>query len=141
VTEYIHKGHNISILLYQLVCPAKYCRVVFTEKMDTVLQEIRLEIAMRDESLFLGIGVDKDHVHFLIQSVLIYSPTKVAKIIKSITAREVFIMVPSVKNALWGSELWTKGYFISTVGKSGYERMISEYVKEQGRAKEYRQLH
>jgi REP element-mobilizing transposase RayT len=123
------------------VCPAKYRRVVFTEEVDTVLKEICLEIAKRYEIQFLEIGVDKDHVHFLIQSVPMYSPTKVAKIIKSLTAREIFLRVPSVKKALWGGEFWTKGYFISTVGKSGNERTISEYVKEQGRAKEYRRLH
>jgi len=90
---------------------------VFTEAVDTVLKEICLEIAKRYEIQFLEIGVDRDHVHFLIQSVPVYSPTRVAKIIKSITAREVFARVPSVKKALWGGEFWTKGYFISTVGK------------------------
>ena len=141
MSEYIHKSHNISVLLYHLVCPAKYRRVVFTEEVDTVLKEICLEIAKRYEVQFLEIGVDRDHVHFLVQSVPMYSPTKVAKIIKSITAREIFVRVPSVKKALWGGEFWTKGYFINTVGKSGNERTISEYVKEQGRAKEYRRLH
>ena len=141
MSEYIHKSHNISVLLYHLVCPVKYRRVVFTEEVDTVLKEICLEIAKRYEVQFLEIGVDRDHVHFLVQSVPMYSPTKVAKIIKSITAREIFVWVPSVKKALWGGEFWTKGYFINTVGKSGNERTISEYVKEQGRAKEYRRLH
>ena len=141
MSEYIHKSHNISVLLYHLVCPVKYRRVVFTEEVDTVLKEICLEIAKRYEVQFLEIGVDRDHVHFLVQSVPMYSPTKVAKIIKSITAREIFVRVPSVKKALWGGEFWTKGYFINTVGKSGNDRTISEYVKEQGRAKEYRRLH
>jgi REP element-mobilizing transposase RayT len=118
--------------------PAKYRRVVFTDEVDTVLNEICLEIAKRYEIQFFEIGVDRDHVHFLIQSVPMYSPTKVAKIIKSITAREIFVRFPSVKKALWGGEFWTKGYFISTVGKSGNERTICEYVKEQGGDKEYR---
>jgi REP element-mobilizing transposase RayT len=138
VSEYIHKSHKVSVLLNHLVCPAKYRRVVFTDEVDTVLNEICLEIAKRYEIQFFEIGVDRDHVHFLIQSVPMYSPTRVAKIIKSITAREIFVRFPSVKKALWGGEFWTKGYFISTVGKSGNERTISEYVKEQGRAKEYR---
>ncbi|WP_342225950.1 transposase [Rickettsia endosymbiont of Urophora cardui] len=34
---------------------------------------------------FLEIGVDKDHVHFLLQSIPMYSPTKITQIIKSIT--------------------------------------------------------
>jgi len=27
--EYIHKSHNVSMLLYHLVCPAIYCSVTF----------------------------------------------------------------------------------------------------------------
>ncbi len=141
MSEYIHKSHNVSVILYHLVCPAKYRRVVFTREVDTVLKEVCLEIAKRYEIQFLEIGVDNDHVHFLIQSVPMHSPTKLAKIIKSITAREIFARVPSVKQALWGGEFWTKGYFISTAGRSGNEKTISDYVKEQGRVKEYRQLH
>ena len=70
-----------------MVCPAKYRRVVFTEEADKELKDICIEISKRYEIEFIEIGVDKDHVHFLIQSIPKYSPTKIAKIVKSITAR------------------------------------------------------
>ncbi|HEV2880026.1 MAG TPA: IS200/IS605 family transposase, partial [Pyrinomonadaceae bacterium] len=28
MSKYIHKSHNVSLLLYHIVCPAKYRRVV-----------------------------------------------------------------------------------------------------------------
>jgi REP element-mobilizing transposase RayT len=125
-----------------LVCPAKYRRVVFSEEVDLVLKEICLEIAKRYEIVFLEIGVEKDHVHFLLQSVPTYSPTKIVKTIKSITAREIYKRVPSVKEQLWGGEFWTKGYFISTVGRHGSEDIIRQYVRDQGRSeKDYKKLH
>jgi hypothetical protein len=34
-----------------------------------------------------------------------YSPTKIVKMIKSLTAREIFHRVPTVKKRLWGGEL------------------------------------
>jgi REP element-mobilizing transposase RayT len=89
----------------------------------------------------LEIGVDKDHIHFLVQSVPMYSPKKVVQIIKSITAREIFTQCPEVKKKLWGGEFWTKGYFVSTVGKHGDEVMLSKYVKNQGVSKDYKKLH
>ena len=95
----------------------------------------------RYELVFLEIGTDKDHVHFLMQSVPTYSPTKIVKIVKSITAREIFQRVPAVKKQLWGSEFWTKGYFISTVGRHGNEETIRQYVKKQGQEQTYKQLH
>ncbi len=115
---------------------------MFSEEVDLVLKEICLEIAKRYEVVFLEIGVEKDHVHFLLQSVPTYSPTKIVKTIKSITAREIYKRVPSVKEQLWGGEFWTKGYFISTVGRHGSEDIIRQYVRDQGRSeKDYKKLH
>ena len=76
-----------------------------------------------------------------VQTVPMYSPKKIVQTIKSITAREIFMRVPSVKKALWGGEFWSKGYFINTVGQFGNEKSITEYVKKQGREKEYKKLH
>ena len=83
---------------------------------------------------FLEIGTDKDHAHFLVQSVFTYSVTKIVTTVKSIIARGVFRECPEVKKELWGGEFWTDGYFASTVSKHGDENMISNYVKNQGRA-------
>jgi REP element-mobilizing transposase RayT len=141
MSEYVHKSHNVSVLIYHLVCPAKYRRVIFDTQVDAVLKESCLEIAKRYELVFLEIGTDKDHVHFLIQSVPTYSPTKIVKTIKSLTAREIFHRGPAVKKQLWGGELWSKGYFISTVGRHGNEEAIRQYVKKQGQEQTYKQLH
>jgi putative transposase len=142
VSEYVHKQRNVSVLLYHLVCPAKYRKVVFTEDVDSVLKDVCLEIAKRYEIVFIEIGVEKDHVHFLLQSVPSYSPTRIARMIKSITAREIFKRVPTVKRQLWGGEFWTKGYFMNTVGRHGNEDTIKNYVKNQGRSeKDYKKLH
>jgi REP element-mobilizing transposase RayT len=141
MSDYRHKRHNVSSLLYHIVCPAKYRRVIFDPEVDTVLRDICLDIAQRYEIAFLEIGTDKDHVHFLVQSVPNYSPTKIVQIIKSLTAREIFHRVPTVKKRLWGGEFWSKGYFISTVGRHGNEEVIREYVRQQGSEKAYTQLH
>jgi len=135
------KSHNRSLLMYHIVCPTKYRRVVFNEKVDQVLKEICIEISNRYEIEFLEIGVDNDHVHFLVQSVPMYSPTKIVRTIKSITAREIFIRAPEVKKQLWGGEFWSKAYYVSTVGKSGDERKIANYVRNQGTGKNYKTLY
>jgi putative transposase len=61
--------------MYHYVCPAQYWRVVFSEAVDKSLKEVCLEISKRYEIEFIEIGTDKDHVHFLIQSVPALSPT------------------------------------------------------------------
>ena len=132
MSEYIHKSHNVSVLIYHLVFPAKYRRVVFDEGVDEVLQEVCLEIEKRYQLKFLETGTDKDHIHILVQSVPTYSVTKLVTMIKSLTAREIFKRCPEVKKKLWGGEFWTDGYVASTVGKHGNENTIGNYVKKQG---------
>ena len=78
---------------------------------------------------------------FLVQSVPTYSPTKIVRIIKSITAREIFLRHPEVKKKLWGGEFWSDGYFVNTVSKFGSEEAIKKYVQNQGMDKEYTELH
>ncbi len=141
MSKYIHKSHNVSVLIYHVVCPAKYRRVVFSKGVDEKIKEVCLEISKRYEVIFLEIGVDKDHVHFLIQSVPMYSPKKIVQMIKSITAREIFRMCPEVKKQLWGGEFWTDGYFVNTVGQHGNESTVQKYIQEQGKEKEYQKIY
>jgi len=105
------------------------------------VKDICIEIGKRFEIHFLEIGTERDHVHFLVQSVPMYSPTKIVKTIKSITAREIFRRIPSIKETLWGGDFWTDGYYISTVGKKGNETVIQQYVQKQGLQKNYTRLH
>ena len=140
-SQYLHKSHNVSVLLYHFVCPAKYRRVVISEAVDTSIKEVCLEMEKRYEIHFLEIRTDKDHVHFLVQSVPTKSPTQLIKMIKSITAREIFKRHPEVKKILWGGEFWSDGYFVNTVSKFGDEETITKYVKEQGKEKEYKVLY
>ena len=139
MTNHILKSHNKNLLLYHLVCPTKYRRKVFTEEVENTLKEICIGIEERYEVHFVEVGVDEDHVHFLLQSVPMQSPTKIVKIVKSVTAIELFKRHPEVKEQLWGGHFWTSGYYINTVGASGNEQVIKEYVQSQG--KEYRQIY
>ena len=80
-------------------------------------------------------------MHWLVQGTPEHSPSQIVTRIKSITARRIFAEHPEAKKMLWGGSFWSGGYFVSSVGKSGSETAIREYVKNQGREKEYKQLY
>ena len=140
-SRYVHKRHNVSVLMYHVVCSAKYRRVVMSARVDELLKEVCLEIEKRWEIYFLEIGLDVDHAHFLIQTVPAHSPSGVVQKVKSVTAREVFSRAPEVKRKLWGGEFWGKGYFVNTVWQHGSEKVIAAYVKGQGGESNYHMLH
>jgi putative transposase len=139
VSEHIIKRHNKTLLLYHLVCPAKYRKEVFTPEVEKTLKEVCLEISKRYEIHFVEIGSDVDHVHFLIQTVPMMLPTRFVQTTKSITAKEIFQKHPEVKKLLWKGHFWTSGYYLNTVGRFGNEETIRNYVKNQG--KQYKQIY
>jgi putative transposase len=86
------------------------------------------------------VGFDKNHVHILCRFLSKYSGGQVIRLIKSITAREIFRQAPEVKKELWGGEFWTDGYYIGTVSGRGDKRVIENYIKKQGRQDDIQQL-
>ncbi|MDP1675729.1 MAG: IS200/IS605 family transposase, partial [Bacteroidota bacterium] len=68
MTEHINKRHNKALLLYHIVCPAKYRKAIFTETVEESLKTVCIEISQRYEMHFVEIGADEDHIHYLVQS-------------------------------------------------------------------------
>ena len=128
MSERVLKRHNKSLLLYRLVCPAKYRRDVFAPEVEKTLEDVCLGIEKRYEIGYREIGADEGHVHFLIQSIPDLAPARIAQITKSITAHLIFKQHPEVKKKLWGGGFWTKGYYINTVGQYANEQTILTYV-------------
>ncbi len=85
MSEYIHKSHNVTVLLYHLVLPAKYRQTVLDTNVDQGLKEICLEIEKRYQLKFLEIGTDNEHVHLLVQSILTYSVARFVQVTNNIT--------------------------------------------------------
>jgi len=139
MARYIKKSHDVSQLVYHIVCPVKYRRKVFTRDTERTLKEICLELQKRYEIYFLEIGVDIDHVHFLTQTIPNISPAELVTIIKGNTSHELFKKHPEVKTFLWGGNFWTSGYYINTVGDANMD-IVKNYVKNQG-FPEYKQIH
>ncbi len=105
------------------------------------MKNICIEISERYEINFVEIGYESDHVHFLIQSVPTMSVTKLVGILKSLIAKQLFLLHPLIKTKLWGGNFWTSGYYANTVGQYGNEEVIRRYVENQGNEKEYTKIY
>ena len=132
-SKHLHKRHNVSLLLYHIVFPIKYRRKVLTKRVQKILRAICVGLQKRYEMSFIEIGIEEDHIHFLVQSVPAMSPKQIVQTIKSITGKKIFQICPEVKQMLWGGAFWTTGYYVNTVSRHGNESTISKYVKNQGK--------
>jgi putative transposase len=48
------------------------------------------------------------------------------QIMKSISAREVFVQFPQLRPRLWAGELWSEAYFVRRVG----DQVTAEIIKQ-----------
>jgi len=128
--EHIYKSHNKTLLLYHLVFPAKYRRKVFSKEVENTLVEICNDISERYELVFVEMGNDSDHIHFLVQSVPTMTVSNIVTIIKSIIAKGIFKKHKEAKKMLWGGNLWTSGYYANTVGQYARKEAIVRYIQK-----------
>lgn len=102
------------------------------DSMKMILQEI----GERYWFEFDEIGTDGDHVHVFVGAAPKWAPSKVMQVIKSISARQMFLEYPSLKKQLWGGEYWSDGGYIGTVGEGTTETIVRKYIQEQGSVRE-----
>ena len=132
--------HNISECYYHIQITVKYRRKLLTPEIEKTIKETCEGFEYRYNLKIKQIGFDGDHIHIYLQSLPQYSGGKIVKLIKSITAKEIFKKHPKVKDFLWGGEFWTDGYYIGTVSPHGTKDLIVNYIKNQGREKESKKL-
>jgi REP element-mobilizing transposase RayT len=115
---------------------------MITEEIEKTIKEICIGIEIGYDIKFIEIGLDLDHIHFLMQGIPNMSVAQIINIIKSITAREIFKKHPETKKQLYGGNFWTDGYYVNTVGEYANRETIINYVKNQGqKEKDYKKIH
>ncbi len=132
--------HSVSEPYYHIQLTIKYRKALLNRKTEKVIIETTQGFKERYAIEVSHIGFDKNHVHFLCKFLPKYSGGQVIRLIKSITAREVFKEIPEIKRELWGGEFWTDGYYFATVSGRGDKKLIEKYIEEQGRADDIKQL-
>jgi len=133
--------HKVFKIKYHFVFCIKYRKDLFLEnKYIETFKDVCKGMEARYSMIFETMGFDDDHVHFLLQSVPKYSPSQLFRIVKSITAIQLFKEHPDLKKELWGGEFWSDGGYVSTVGEGINASVIREYINKQGRKGEQLKL-
>ena len=132
--------HNISECYYHIQLTVKYRKSVLDEDVQRIIMNTLLGFKERYAIEISEIGFDQNHIHLLCRFLPKYSGGSVIKVIKSLTAKEVFHFLPHIKKELWGGEFWTDGYYIGTISSKGTKAVIVEYIRKQGREKDIPQL-
>ena len=117
---------------FHLVWVTKYRREIFTTpELVSEMKEILAHIADVSDVTIEAMEVMPDHVHLLIGFKPKYSATDIVKNFKGSSARLFFKHHPEIKNSkLWGGKLWSRSYFMSTLGDMSKD-IVEKYIQNQ----------
>lgn len=130
MSEVKHGRGYIYSIQYHIVWCVKYRHQVLVGNIEQELKRIVNNIADENEFNILDMEANKDHVHLLVDCNPQQSIPNMIKSLKGTSARMMFKQFPSLKDKLWGGNLWNPSYFVATVSENT-EDQIRNYIKNQ----------
>ena len=131
--DYKKQGHCVYYTRYHLVIETKYRRKILKEGFGEYLKSMTIGIGKQTPEIeVIEVNTDSDHVHILFSIPPKISISDVVKMVKAKTGlrmRNKFLFLDKVYWAKSG--IWSRGYFVSTVGIS--ESTIRKYIEMQGK--------
>ena len=123
-------SHAVYETSYHLVWCPKYRKKIFAEeRVKERAEQLIREVCEEYEFEIIELEVAQEHVHILLSFPPKRSIGDVVRIIKSVTARELFREFPSLKKRLWAGEMWEDGYFARTVGDRMTRDVVEKYIE------------
>ena len=122
-------AHVVWECKYHVVLVPKYRYGVFTKEVGEAIRDEIKKLCLWLEVVILEGHVCKDHIHLCVAIPPKYAISEVLATIKGKTAIRMFNRFPELKRKYWGSHFWSRGYYVSTVGRD--EEQIKRYIRDQ----------
>ena len=123
-------SHAVYDTSYHLVWCPKYRKKIFErEEIKERAEQLMRKICAEYGFEIIKMEISVEHVHILLSFPPKHSIGDVVRIIKSISARELFRAFPSLRHRLWSGQLWEDGYFARTVGDRMTRDIIEKYIE------------
>jgi putative transposase len=122
-------SHAVYDTSYHLVWCPKYRKKIFeNHQIREHAEQLIRKICEEYDFELIEMDISTEHVHILLSFPPKHSIGEVVRLIKSISARELFCVFPSLKHRLWSGQLWEVGYFARTVGNRMTRDVIEKYI-------------
>lgn len=126
-------SHNKYLLQYHLIFVCKYRKKLLSNK--NIADDIKLlsqEICTKNRVKIKYVEVDKDHIHYMIETRPNVNLSNLVKTIKSYTTYHIWERHSKIlKKHFWKEKTFrTDGYFICSVGNVS-EETLKKYIENQ----------
>jgi len=130
MSTYRRAAHTVYELHYHFVFTTKYRKPVLRGEVGEEVRRLIREICRGNDIEILAGHVRPDHVHLMLSVPPHMAPSRVMQAIKGKTSHDLLMDWRRLREEFWGRHLWSRGYFVSTVG-SVTDEAIAEYIKNQ----------
>jgi putative transposase len=128
--RYKRGAHTVLDLQYHFVWKTKYGYPVLQGDVALRARDLITQICSEKEIVVVRGNIRANHIHVLVSAPSYFSPAKIAQYLKGKSSFRLMQEFPALKKRYWGSHLWGRGYFCSTVG-AVTEETIKKYIEEQ----------
>ena len=134
LNDYKTTSHAEHLLQFHLIFICKFrCEAFTNPVLDDTIKGVLLNTALESRCVVHFVESDKDHIHLLIETV---PNTNLAILINKLKSRTTYLvwkLYPDEMRKFYHKHrLWTRGYFVSTVGNISNE-VVREYILNRGK--------
>ena len=129
ISKFKRLAHVVYDCRYHIVFVTKYRFKIIDKNIEIALKWAIKDVCDWKEVEILAGSVQEEHVRLYLRVPPKYSISEVMKWIKGKSATNLFKKFPSLEKQYWGRHLWSRGYFVSTVGIT--DDIIRKYIQKQ----------
>lgn len=128
-------SHSRYLLQYHLIFVCKYRRKLLVyPSVIADIKSLSREICIRHNVVIHYIESDKDHIHYMIETMPNINLADFVKTMKSYTTYHIWQKYPQYLSRFFWKEhtFWSDGYFLATIGNVSQET-LKHYIINQGK--------
>lgn len=133
--NYRKGNHKKYLLRYHLIFVCKYRRKLLCgNNIATDIKKLSIEIAEKHNVMIHYMEVDKDHIHYMIETSPNINLSDFVRVLKQYTTFHIWQKYESYLSKCFWCErtFWSGGYFIASIGEVSSET-LKNYIENQGK--------
>ena len=129
--QYLQSNHSDGNNMWHFQWCTKYRCNMFKKDYNKNLAIIAITEACKRYNIeIIALNVQQDHIHLLANLPKQMKAVEAIMLIKGFSSYLIFKLIPEFRLRYKNSGLWSRGYFVTTVGFSNFENVV-KYIKEQ----------
>jgi len=115
---------------YHIIWCSKYRKEILKDEVGDYFKNIIGVICESKNWQIIEKEVMPDHIHIFISTPPYDAPTNIIKVLKGVSARQIYKRFPELKYELRKGHIWSPSYYIGTAGNMSAET-IKKYIQNQ----------